>query len=669
MKTALRQSALVAAVVAAGVGPPPLGAQEGPARAWAGFETRGSATAGYRLTSLTGRREKFLELFDLRSGPRLLDFYLDGRARPGAAAFAESFGFSASGLGGDPFPAGQLTLRKSKVYDLRAGFRQTYYYWDRNDSAVLPSGLRGLTTNHNWATTRRFGNVNLLVHATNRLKFRLEYGRNSRDGVNFTTRTLEYFGAPSSWGSFLRDNPYYVEAPLRESAHRFAGGLDYTLGDWSFHYTAGYQSFDQSMNWSAAGAGQRSINVDAATTARELLAAASWSESRALKTPSSEFSYSGALNDRVSLRGSFLYFRYRGPASLDAAFAGIARTTGTNVAPYTISMGSRSQLTEPNYVLDQGFTASLVEWSNFHADYRYNRFTERAVSHVRGLRDAATEFAGEVRREWRQGLHQLDLNLELLPVRWLTFRPGIRLVKRDTLALDDGVANARETARVKTVWPVASVAFTPSAKFSARVDVQSVTNGLSYTRITPHTDRGTRLVIRYQPFRRLTIENNLIARNRENLNADFRNRVRSNAATVSWTWSERFSSYAGFSYDSFFAAASVNFVRGTAPLTTSWRDQTVNRVWQLGVTARPVRRLGLDFHGNFVRSTGAGEISGEAPTFGPLSWPMATGTAYYDFPRLGRLAVDLQRTYYHEEIVTGNNFGANLLTIRWTRGF
>jgi hypothetical protein len=33
------------------------------------------------------------------------------------------------------------------------------------------------------------------------------------------------------------------------------------------------------------------------------------------------------------------------------------------------------------------------------------------------------------------------------------------------------------------------------------------------------------------------------------------------------------------------------------------------------------------------------------------------------------LSVDLQRTYYIEQIVTGNNFSANLLTIRWSREF
>jgi hypothetical protein len=82
-----------------------------------------------------------------------------------------------------------------------------------------------------------------------------------------------------------------------------------------------------------------------------------------------------------------------------------------------------------------------------------------------------------------------------------------------------------------------------------------------------------------------------------------------------------------------------------------------------------MRHLGFDFAGNFVRSTGVGEITGELPAAGPVSFPMATGTVYYEIPRIGKVAVDLQRTYYFEEIVRGNDFSANLITLRWNRTY
>ena len=98
-------------------------------------------------------------------------------------------------------------------------------------------------------------------------------------------------------------------------------------------------------------------------------------------------------------------------------------------------------------------------------------------------------------------------------------------------------------------------------------------------------------------------------------------------------------------------------------------DQTVDRVWSGGLRTSPVKNLGISFTGNYVRATGMGEIAGELPMYGPMSFPYATGSIYYDFPRVGRLNVQLQRTYYIEQIVPGNNFGAKMLTLSWTKNF
>jgi hypothetical protein len=73
--------------------------------------------------------------------------------------------------------------------------------------------------------------------------------------------------------------------------------------------------------------------------------------------------------------------------------------------------------------------------------------------------------------------------------------------------------------------------------------------------------------------------------------------------------------------------------------------------------------------GNYDRTTGVGQIGTEPPAYGPLVFPMITGTVYFEVPKAGRLSIDLQRTYYTEELVPVNNFSANMLTVRWTRGF
>jgi hypothetical protein len=63
------------------------------------------------------------------------------------------------------------------------------------------------------------------------------------------------------------------------------------------------------------------------------------------------------------------------------------------------------------------------------------------------------------------------------------------------------------------------------------------------------------------------------------------------------------------------------------------------------------------------------EISGELPISGPMRWPLVTGTIGVNVPRAGKLSIDLQRTYYIEEIMPGDNFSANILGIRWTTEF
>jgi len=125
------------------------------------------------------------------------------------------------------------------------------------------------------------------------------------------------------------------------------------------------------------------------------------------------------------------------------------------------------------------------------------------------------------------------------------------------------------------------------------------------------------------------VEDNLVLRNRKFQDANLQNNLRSNAFSISYDLDDRLAVFGGFSYDSFLAEASITFIRGTGcsvvnPCDVTWRDQTVNRVWQAGLSARPVRNLGFSLSGNFIRSTGAGEISGEPPYFGPLTWPYAT---------------------------------------------
>ncbi len=272
-----------------------------------------------------------------------------------------------SSLGGDPFPSAQLAVSKNKVYDFRVDWRQSYYFWNQNDNVVLPiaaatSGIsKGLTSNQDWATVRKFGSADLTIYATNNLRFHFDYYRPSDDGTTFTTRSLDFFNSPSYWGSFARANPYYLNAPLSDNTNRITGGFDYSLRDWNFHYSIGYQTFTENINLNNVGSPEFSVNPIASSTT-EPLTVLSGSQFRRLTTPISEFSFVGKPLHNLEWRGSYMYYRYEGPVIFDQAFNGTAPGSTGTLTPYTVSESARATVTEPNHIFSQGLTYHLFPW-------------------------------------------------------------------------------------------------------------------------------------------------------------------------------------------------------------------------------------------------------------------------------------------------------------------
>lgn len=637
-------------------------------KVWGGFQVQGSATAGYRFTDVKGYQPMFLELYDLQKGPRLSEFSMFGNAR-GVNPFADDFSLSLSGLGGDPFPAAQLMVSKRNLYDLRVNWSQAYFYWNQNDGVILPPvGAMALTNDHDWATVRKLGSVDLTLHATNHLRFNFNYYRTSFDGTTFTTFSPAFLGSPGFWGGYARANPYPLLSPILNNTNRVTGGFDYTLRDWTFHYRLGYQTYTENMAFNGVAPGETAFNP-AASSSNEPLANVSWSDFRQLKTPVSQFSYNGKPRTWLELRGGYIYYRYRGPATLDQAFNGIVATTSTTFAPYSVSQSGRSMVAEPNDIVDQGFTFVVKPWWNIDLDNRYSRFTTNTLGVFHSLFDGSTPTDSQTNRIWRDGIEQLDFNMKFMPASKLLVRPGVTLLEANVITIEDGVVDDAHTLRTKSVAPIVSVYYQPWKRFTLRGDLRSFTNGASYTAITPHTDVTGHLVGTYRITDRLSFDDELSLTSQKLLDTNFRGKAQSNATVLSFALNDRYSFFGGFSYDNEFASGNIQYIRGTPPLADSLRDQAISRVWQLGLEARPLRYLGFRFSGNYDRTTGIGQESGVKPAYGPLTWPLATGTVYVDFPKAGRLSVDLQRTYYIQQIITGNNFSGNLLSIRWTRNF
>jgi hypothetical protein len=638
---------------------------------WGAFEVRGSAGIGYRFTDVKGYQPMFLELYNLKKGPRMADFNIFGRADD-SNSFAEDFSLNLSGLGGDPYPAAQLTLAKPNVYNLRVNWRQAYLYWNQNDGVILPTlGITGLTDNHDWSTVRKTGSTDLMMYATNRLRLNFQYYRTTFSGATFTTFSPDFLGSPEVWGFYARADAFRLFAPTYDNSNRIAGGLDYSLKEWNLHYNVGYQTFTENMSFDNVVSPERAIDTTTPATAEELLTRASWTDYRRLTTPVSEFSYTGKPRPWLEMRGSYIYYRYRGPATFDQVFSGSARTNipGTEFAPYSASQTGRASVTESNNILDQGFTAVINPWWSINLDYRYSRFTTSSEGAFTSLLDGTTSASAEIDNNWRDGLHQLDIDMILTPRDNLTIRPGMSFFKSDVEYIEGGVVDGARSLRTRTYLPSLSIFYRPFKRLSLRGNIHGYSRNASYTAITPHTDFTTRLVATYQITDRLSFQNELYLVNQKLLATHFHGKIHSNATSLTFALNKRYSIFGGLSYEDQFASGDIQYIRGDPPLTGSIRDQDINRVWHGGFELQPLHNFGVRFTGNYIRATGKGEVSGQPPVYGPLTFPYATGTAYYEVPKAGRFSVDLQRTYYIQQIITGNNFSANLLTIRWVRSF
>jgi hypothetical protein len=642
--------------------------QSEPQLQWGGFGVQGSASMGYRFTNVKGYEPMFDELYDLKTGPRLMDFSLFGH-NDGTNPFADNFSLTMSGMGGDPYPGAQLTLSKSKLYDLRVNWRQSYFYYTPNDNVILPTlGVPGLTDYHDWGTVRKIGSIDFTVHATNNLRFHFQYYKTSFSGPTFTTFSPDFLDSPSSWGGFARANAFSLFAPTFDNANRITGGIDYTWRQWNFHYNVGYQTFDDNITLNAASPGELSI----AQTAGAPLTAASWSDYRRLTTPVSEFSYNGKPYSWLETRGSDLFYRYRGPATFDQSFSA---TNPPN--SYFITQSGRSSVSEPDNIVEQGFTFHIKPWWDIDLDYRYSRFTTTTEGVFTSLftqaSTAPVPASGTASNEWKFGLHEGDFKMIFTPTSTLVISPGVAVYKSDVESLADGVADPALTLRDHAVSPTLSAFYRPSKWFDIRGELRTFNNGASYTALDPHTDTTGRVVGNVHLSQKFTLSDELYMVNQKLLATQYQGKVQSNSTMLTYTFNPKYSLFGGFTYDNELATGIIAYQRGVTVAGTAYplRDQALNRIWQAGLAAQPVKYFGIRFTGNFVRTTGLGDEDGISPVFGPLTWPLGTGTVYFNIPRAGRLSVDLQRTYYIQQLVpmNANDFSANMLTVRWTRDF
>ncbi len=637
---------------------------------WGNFQTEGSVTAAYRFADVRGFRPQYQQMFDLFNGLRLDDFRIDGNAKPGTSAFSDGFELQATGLGGDPFETVQLGVTKHNLYDFRADWRQDHYFFNQNDAFVWPGGQPGLTPNQNWDTVRKLGSAALTLHATNQLRlfFHMEHAADS--GNIYATQSPDFLGAPDFWGFYARGNPFVLFEPLRDNSNEWLGGFDYTDQGWTFHLGAGYQMLDETVPFSNITSPQVSIDGLIKGNSTDVLLNLAQSEARRLTSPVGDFSYTGALTPDLTYRGQLNVFDFKGPANFVQNFNGVApaNTANTSSITYAISQQGTAQVSAPEVQLSQGLDYTVNSWLSTDIFYSFYHLKSEASGSYYSLFNG-TPTSNTDQTDWRIGMQNLTFALNITPWSNLVVRPGIHLMKNNVESVSGGEADPALTLTTKTIMPELSLFYSPVKNVTLRGDVHSYDAGTSYFAISPHTQNGGHLQAKWQINDRFSLDDSVQIQNAKLLDTAFVDRVRVNSTALTFNLNSWANLFAGFTYDSEFDSGQIQYIRGTPPLADSLREQTVNRVIQGGFEIKPVSRFGVRFTGNYDHTSGIGQVSGEPPSDGPVTWPLATGTAYLDLPTVGRFSVDVQRTYYIQQIFAGDNFSANVLTLRWTRNF
>jgi hypothetical protein len=119
------------------------------------------------------------------------------------------------------------------------------------------------------------------------------------------------------------------------------------------------------------------------------------------------------------------------------SFNGCPTATATVVAPYAVSLSTKAQVTEPNHVIDQGFTYKVNEWWSVLFDYRYSRFTVDSTANfhvVNGSIAGSVATDGASANQWRIGTHTADFNMTFTPAASLLVRTGVAAQKRRRIA-------------------------------------------------------------------------------------------------------------------------------------------------------------------------------------------------------------------------------------------
>ena len=626
-------------------------AQDKAPRRIGNYDFTGTASFGYRFLDLNGNQAKYNQLLNLQEGFRVFDTHLSFQSVELNQGWFDRFSLSSQNLGGEPFPGIQVQLRKHGLYEFQARYRATQYFVN------LPQ--TELSSNREWIDRRRFADIELRYTPTRDLRFRFFYNRTERDGSQFATGQFFYLPlGPDVWAAFGRADQVPWVIPLREKANLFEGGVDYRIGKTDIHLEQSYRTYNNPANerefpnqpMQLLGPGSPSQN----------LVVGKWNQFASFNIPMTNIRVEQEVFDRLHLRSGYIHTHASGPTSLDGSVS-----QGSLFTMNYVGAGATDLTT---HTAEVGFTLDLPKEVALLADYRHQSFSQQGTQFLRATRSdlpAPVPLGQDESLRWDFGMNTLDTLLSFVPHPTFNIRGGLRFSKNDIVRKING-RTAEGTRRTKSYSPLVNFSWRPSQKFALRGQFDTSTVVNPYVRISAEDTVGSTIRVHYSPSDRWIIDNTWTFRNWDTDSIGLLMHSRTNATNLSYQPYARLGFQAGFSYGSFFSENTIAFVRGIPPLTGFLStNQFIDRNYSWGVRTHPVEALTLSFTGQFIRSTGLANITGEKSTYGPLTWPAWSAEAGYSLKNVGRLVFGWQRSYYFEDLMRATDYSANGFTLRY----
>ena len=625
----------------------------------AGYKFSGAVALGYRFVDLNGNPARYNQLLNLQEGFRVFDTQLDFLSNQVGQGWLDRFTITAQNLGGDPYPAIAVQLRKHGLYELRLGYRATQYFLD------LPQ--TSLTPNRAWHDRRRFSDLDLRYTPLRDLRLRIFYNRTRRAGNDLAGSPFFYLPqGPEVWGAFGRANSLPWAIPLREEADLVGFGADYRLKNTNIHAEQSVRTYDNPA--ALQGFSGLPLQLLGPLSPSQNLVVRQWQATAHQRIPVTSLHFDSQVLSRLQLRGGYVYTKSSGPGSLDGV---VDSPLGGALPPITLNITGRGDTKLTSHIGEFGFTLKIVSQLDLISDYRYQSLREKSARTLIATRSdlPAPILLSDESLQWNYGLHTLETQFAFVPTETLRIQAGLRFLKQDVTRTVDGEI-ALGTGRTWSYTPVVRVSWKPLAKLSIRGEVETRTVVDPYVRIAPENTVGSSLRVQYSISKDWKVDNVWSFRNLETESLGLLIHTRRNSTTLSYMPESLVGFYGGINYDSFWSENSVIYQRGTPPLTGLLStDQTIDRSYFWGLKVNPAPKLLLDLSGQFLRSTGLGTFSGEASNYGPLTWTAWDSQISYDVPRLGRLGFGWQRSYYFEDLRRTTDYGVNSFTLRIDRRF